>query len=58
LGRDQGAGKALADNHWELTLTRPLTDLGKGTLTVSVKDKQNNVSRVPRTFSVVSTPRP
>jgi hypothetical protein len=37
---------------WELVLTRPLTNLPKGRLTVSVKDRQGNTSRIERTFSV------
>jgi len=44
--------KALPDNRWELQLARPLTELPKGKLTVSIKDKQGNVSRIERTFSV------
>ena len=36
----------------DLKLAEPITDLSKGTLTVSVKDRQGNVSRVERTFSV------
>ncbi len=38
---------------WELRLKRPLTRLARGTLTVSVKDRQGNISRVERTFSVM-----
>jgi hypothetical protein len=37
---------------WELKLSRPLTALAKGTLTVSVKDRQGNLTRLVRTFSV------
>jgi len=44
--------KALPDYRWELQLARPLTELPKGKLTVSIKDKQGNVSRIERTFSV------
>ena len=47
--------KALPDARWELTLAKPLTDLPRGKLTVSVKDKQGNVSRIERTFSVASS---
>jgi hypothetical protein len=36
---------------WEWILTRPLTDLAKGKLTVGVKDRQGNLSRIERTFS-------
>src|SRR5262249_52747334 len=44
--------KAKSPGVWEWTLTRPLTELPKGKLTVSVKDRQGNVTRIERTFSV------
>ena len=37
---------------WELPLAAPLRNLPKGTLTVSIKDRQGNLSRIERTFSV------
>jgi hypothetical protein len=37
---------------WELRLKAPVRELRRGTLTVSVKDRQGNVSRVVRTFRV------
>jgi hypothetical protein len=37
---------------WELKLDKPVTDLAKGKLTVSVKDRQGNVSRIDRTLSI------
>ena len=37
---------------WELALAKPVTGLPKGKLTVSVKDRQGNISRIERTFSV------
>jgi len=37
---------------WELTLATPLAALDKGKLTVSVRDRQGNTSRIERTFSV------
>jgi hypothetical protein len=37
---------------WELKLARPIARLAKGALDVSVKDRQGNVSRIERTFSV------
>jgi Hydrazine synthase alpha subunit middle domain len=37
---------------WALKLTRAITNLPKGKLTVTIKDKQGNVSRIERTFSV------
>jgi hypothetical protein len=36
----------------ELRLKKPIDDLKQGTLTVSVKDRQGNISRIVRTFSV------
>jgi len=57
------AGKNLAEKFqtktpgvWELQLTRPITTLTKGMLTVSVKDNQGNISRIERTFSVAAHP--
>jgi hypothetical protein len=44
----------LSGNRWELKLATPITNLAKGTLTVSIKDRRGNVSRVERTFSVNS----
>jgi len=44
--------KALADSRWELRLTKPVTGLPAGKLTVSVKDVQGNATRIERTFSV------
>ena len=40
---------------WELTLAKPIARLGTGTLLVSVKDREGNVSRIERTFSVGHT---
>lgn len=37
---------------WELQLEKAVTKLGRGKVTVSVADRQGNVSRVERTFSV------
>ena len=37
---------------WELKLTKPLTDLTRAKLTVSVKDRQGNTTSIDRTFSV------
>jgi hypothetical protein len=34
-----------------MRLKKPLTRLERGTLVVSVKDRQGNVSRIERTFS-------
>jgi hypothetical protein len=35
---------------WELKLSKPLTELPAGTLTVSVADRQGNVTRIERKF--------
>ena len=40
----------------ELTLATPITEVPKGKLTVSVKDRQGNVARVERTISVGPVP--
>jgi hypothetical protein len=37
---------------WELQLSKPIAALAKGKLTVSVKDRQGNITRIERTFSV------
>jgi hypothetical protein len=37
---------------WEWKLAKPLAALEKATLTVSVKDKAGNITRIERTFSV------
>jgi hypothetical protein len=42
------------DGVWELKLARAITRLAQGKLTVSVKDRQGNVSRIERTFSVAA----
>jgi hypothetical protein len=41
-----------SDGVWELTLTTPLARLVNGELTVSVRDRQGNASRIVRSFSV------
>jgi hypothetical protein len=38
---------------WELPLSRPLTKLAKGKLTVSIKDRQGNITRIDRTLCVM-----
>jgi hypothetical protein len=40
---------------WELKLAKPVTQLTKGKIEVSVEDRQGNVSRIERMFSVVAT---
>ena len=44
--------KSKADSTWELVLDKPLTKLPNGELTVSVKDRQGNITQIKRTFSV------
>jgi hypothetical protein len=44
--------KPKSEGVWELALATPLSALPKGKLTVSVKDRQGNTSRIERTFSV------
>ncbi|MSQ95571.1 MAG: hypothetical protein EXR98_13570 [Gemmataceae bacterium] len=48
--------KAKSPGVWELTLARPITDLAKGTLTVSIQDRQGNNTRIERTLSVAANP--
>jgi hypothetical protein len=44
--------KDRGDGVWELKLDKPLTTLAAGTLAVSVKDRQGNVTRIERSFAV------
>jgi hypothetical protein len=44
--------RAKYDGVWELALMTPLARLAKGELTVSVRDRQGNTSRIVRSFSV------
>src|SRR5262249_43424122 len=44
--------RPLPDCRWELTLARPVTDLPRGKLSVSIKDRQGNVTRIERSFAV------
>ncbi len=44
--------KAKSPGVWEWTLARPLTELPRGKLAVSVKDRAGNVTRIERSFSV------
>jgi hypothetical protein len=53
------AGKDLASKFtakgegvWGLRLARPVAELSKGKLTVSVKDRQGNATQIERTFSI------
>jgi hypothetical protein len=44
--------KPIGPNIWELRLTRPIDRLPRGTLTVSVRDKEWNLTRIERVFWV------
>jgi Hydrazine synthase alpha subunit middle domain len=44
--------RALPGSRWELTLSRPIQELPEGRLTVSVRDRQGNLTKIERTFSV------
>ena len=44
--------KDISEGVRELKLATPIRGLGRGTLTVAVKDRQGNVTRIERTFSV------
>ncbi|HTU18956.1 MAG TPA: hypothetical protein VMG10_12925 [Gemmataceae bacterium] len=46
--------RSVAQNVWELKLSRPITDLPQGKLMVAIKDRQGNLTRIERTFSVVN----
>lgn len=37
---------------WELKLDKPITSLARGTIKVSVKDRQGNITSIERTFSI------
>jgi hypothetical protein len=43
--------RPLSAGVWEWKLAKPVAELTKGTLVVSVKDRQGNVTRTERTFS-------
>jgi hypothetical protein len=44
--------QALPGSRWGLTLSRPILDLPRGKLTVSVRDKQGNLTTIERAFSI------
>jgi hypothetical protein len=44
--------QALSGWRWELALAKPITSLPRGKLSVSIRDRQGNVTCVERTFSV------
>jgi mono/diheme cytochrome c family protein len=52
-GQDLAAKfKATSQGVWELRLGTPIAELPRGTLVVSVRDRQGNVARLERTFSI------
>jgi hypothetical protein len=44
--------RSTAPGVWQLELPRPITTLAAGKLTVAVKDRQGNLTRIERTFSI------
>jgi hypothetical protein len=50
--------RSLPESRWELQLATPLTSLAGGKLTVSVKDRQGNVSRIERSFAIKAVSGP
>src|SRR5262249_28728898 len=46
--------KEKTEGVWELKLSKPITDLAHGKVKVSVADREGNISRIERMFSVVS----
>jgi hypothetical protein len=44
--------KKVSQGVWELKLTAPIKELPRSKVTVSIKDRQGNVSRIERTFMV------
>jgi mono/diheme cytochrome c family protein len=49
--------QAKGDGVWELRLAAPVAPLARGKLTIAIKDRQGNTSRIERTFWVTSTVR-
>ncbi len=50
------AFRSVSPGVWELKLAKSITELTNGTLTVSVRDRQGNTTRVERTISVGNSP--
>jgi hypothetical protein len=44
--------RSKGDGIWELMLDQPLAALRAGRLTVSIKDKEGNITKIERTFSI------
>jgi hypothetical protein len=47
-----GKFQALPGSRWELALAQPIRDLARGNLTLSIRDRWGNETRLRRTFSV------
>ena len=47
-----GKFKSKSPGVWQLTLPQPLTELARGQLTIAVKDRQGNLTRIVRAFSI------
>ncbi|HEY7427854.1 MAG TPA: hypothetical protein VH682_26720 [Gemmataceae bacterium] len=47
--------KSVSQGVWVWQLSKPLAQLARGKLTVSVKDRQGNLARIERSFSVSAT---
>src|SRR5262249_21693661 len=44
--------QALPGSRWELKLSKPIPDMAAGKVIVSIKDKQGNITKIERTFSI------
>src|SRR5262249_15886590 len=49
--------KARSQGVWELKLATAIQELPRATIVVSIKDKQGNVSRIERSFTVHPAPK-
>jgi hypothetical protein len=49
--------KEKSEGVWELKLSKPITKLARGKVTVSVADREGNINRIERTFSVAPAPK-
>ena len=44
--------RALPGDRWEWKLPTPITDLERGTLTISIRDREGNLNQIERSFKV------
>jgi hypothetical protein len=49
--------RPLTDHRWEWKLVTPITALERGTLTVSIRDREGTLNRIERGF-VIRSPAP